>query len=144
MPYLKIWIHLVWITKNRHPFLIPEIRQKVFSHIKENGLSKDIYIDCINGYSEHVHCLISMNSEQNISKIMQLLKGESAFWINKNKLTKTKFSWQKEYFATQVSHSQIGKVRTYIKNQEIHHQNKTFKEEYDEFILKYNFEKIDN
>ena len=93
----------------------------------------------INGYSDHCHCLISLGSNQNIEKIIQLIKGESSFWINKNQLTKDKFAWQDEYFAVSVSESMIESVRSYIKNQEIHHQKKTFAEEYQEFIEKYDF-----
>lgn len=70
---------------------------------------------------------------------MQLIKGESSFWINKNKLTKEKFEWQDEYFAVSVSESILEKVRDYIKNQEEHHRIKTFQEEYDDFVSKYNF-----
>jgi len=70
---------------------------------------------------------------------MQLIKGESSFWINKNQLTKEKFSWQDEYFAVSVSESMIESVRNYIKNQEIHHKKKSFADEYQEFIDKYNF-----
>ena len=57
----------------------------------------------------------------------------------KNQLTKDKFSWQDEYFAVSVSESKIELVRNYIKNQEKHHQHKTFAEEYQEFIEKYDF-----
>ena len=53
-----------------------------------------------------------------------------------------KFEWQDEYFAVSVSESVIDKVRNYIKNQEEHHSKKTFQQEYDEFILKYGFERI--
>jgi REP element-mobilizing transposase RayT len=72
-----------------------------------------------------------------------LIKGESSFWINKNKLTIEKFEWQDEYFAVSVSESMLDKVRDYIKNQEEHHRKKTFQEEYDEFISKYGFEKYE-
>jgi len=72
---------------------------------------------------------------------MQLIKGESSFWINKQGLTKEKFEWQDEYFAVSVSESMIDKVREYIKNQEEHHSKKTFQQEYDEFINKYGFTK---
>ncbi len=68
---------------------------------------------------------------------MQLIKGESAFWFNKQGLTRQKLEWQDEYFAVSVSESQIEIVRNYIKNQEEHHKHKTFQQEYDEFIIKY-------
>jgi REP element-mobilizing transposase RayT len=81
--------------------------------------------------------------DQTIQKVMQLIKGESSYWINKNRLTKEKFEWQDEYFAVSVSESMLDKVRDYIKNQEEHHRKKTFQEEYDEFISKYGFEKYE-
>ncbi|MCV9934209.1 IS200/IS605 family transposase [Flavobacterium sp. LS1R47] len=145
MPFIKVYIHLVWSTKNRIAYLDSvELRRKVWQHIRDNAKEKGIYIDFINGYSDHCHCLISLGVDQNIQKVIQLLKGESSFWINKNKLTKEKFEWQDEYFAVSVSESIIDKVRDYIKNQEIHHAKKTFQEEYEEFILKYGFQKISN
>jgi len=115
MPYINVWVHLVWTTKNRHPFLTREIRPVVFAHIKENAKAKGIYLDHINGYTEHVHCLISLNANQDIATIAGLLKGESSYWINKNKLTKAKFGWQEEYYAGSVGYSQVEMVRRYIR-----------------------------
>ena len=103
---------------------------------------KNIYIDFVNGYTDHIHCLISLHQEQTIAKVVQLIKGESSFWINKNNLCNQKFEWQGEYFAVSVSESSIHRVREYIKNQETHHATKTFQQEYDEFMEKYGFELI--
>ena len=139
MPFLKIWVHLVWATKNRAPILTDNIRQRVFTHMRENASLKNVHIDFINGYVDHVHCLISLSQEQTIAKIVQLLKGESSFWINKNNLCRQKFEWQHDYFAVSVSESGINRVRDYIKKQEDHHKKKTFEEEHDEFVEKYGF-----
>ena len=67
---------------------------------------------------------------------MQLLKGESSFWINKNNhlfpcLNGDKFAWQEEYYALSVSKSVLNNVRNYIKNQEEHHKKKSFQNECD-------------
>jgi putative transposase len=143
MPFIKVYIHFVWSTKNRVPFLdSKELREKVWQHIRDYAKEKGIFVDFVNGYHDHCHCLISLGGDQTIEKIMQLLKGESSFWINKNKLTEKKFGWQDEYFAVSVSESMINKVRNYIKNQEEHHRLKTFEEEYNEFIVKYGFKKF--
>ncbi len=143
MPYVKVWIHFVWSTKYRIPFMKTlEIRQTIFNHIRENAKEKGIYIEFINGYTDHVHCLISLGIDQSMSKIMQLIKGESSFWINKNGICEEKFEWQDEYFAVSVSESVVDRVREYIKRQEEHHQKKTFVQEYEEFIDKYGFEKF--
>ena len=141
MSYIKIWIHLVWATKDRQPYLVENIRKRTFQHIAENAKAKGIHLDHINGHLEHVHCLISLNADQNIATVAQLLKGESSYWVNKNKLSKERFGWQDEYFAASVSHSQIDVVRKYIRNQEEHHKKKSFQMEFDEFVEKYGFEK---
>ena len=140
MGYVKMWAHLVWATKKREPVLEKNIRKNIFSHIRENALTKNIQIDFINGHVDHVHILISLNADQTIANTIQLIKGESSYWINKNKLTPQKFEWQDDYFAVSVSESGIDKVRDYIKNQEEHHKKKTFQQEYDEFMERYGFE----
>lgn len=141
MPFVKVYIHFVWSTKNRMPFLATrEMRQKVWNHIRENARKKGIFIDFVNGYKDHCHCLVSLGFDQTIQKVAQLIKGESSFWINKEKICDEKFGWQEEYFAVSVSESMIDRVRNYIKNQEEHHRKKTFQNEYDEFITKYGFQ----
>ena len=142
MPFIKVWIHFVWSTKNREPLLRDEIRQKVFQHIRENAKEKEIYLDFIGGYVDHVHCLISLGTNQTIEKVMQLIKGESSFWINKNKLCKEKFEWQDEYFAVSVSEPILENVRKYIANQEEHHRTKNFDDEFRDFMKRAGFQKF--
>jgi putative transposase len=142
MSYIKVWLHFVWSTKDRKPFLTDDIRQKVFQHIRENAREKGIFIDFINGYVEHVHCLISLGSDQTIEKIMQLIKGESSFWINKNRLCKEKFAWQDDYFVVSVSENVVDNVREYIKNQEAHHKEKSFDEEFETFLKRAGFQRF--
>ena len=145
MPYISVNIHFVWTTKNRTPFLeTKNQRQALWLHIKDNAEEKGIHIDFVNGYKDHCHCLVSLNADQTMSKIMQLIKGESSFWINQTQLCAHKFEWQNEYFAVSVSQSQLQKVRNYIRNQEQHHAKKTFQNEYDEFMKYYGFEKYDD
>ena len=143
MSYTKILLHCVWGTKRREPVLTKEIRSLLIDHIKENARIKNIFIDTINGHTEHLHAILSLGARQNISEVMQLIKGESAFWINnKTTLLSPKFEWADEYFAVSISESQLDKVRAYIKNQEEHHKKQTFQQEYDEFMTKYGFTKL--
>lgn len=138
MSWVRIWIHIVFTTKNRTPFLkTKDIRQTIFQHIKENAKKKDIYLDCVNGYTDHVHGLISLGKNQSISKVVQLIKGESSMWFNNQKLISEHFAWQDDYWAVGVSESHLSAVRNYIHNQEEHHRTKTFQEEIDSFMGKY-------
>jgi REP element-mobilizing transposase RayT len=107
--------------------------------MRNNAKEHNIRIDFINGHFDHVHVLVSLYADQTIAKTVQLIKGESANWINTHRLTAEKFEWQTEYFAVSVSESDINRVRNYIKNQEKHHSGKTFLEECDEFIKRFGF-----
>lgn len=134
MPYVKNWLHCVWGTKNRVHFLRPERKYEIISHIRTNAGSKGIYIDFLNGHSEHLHCLLLLNCDQTLSRVMQMIKGESSYWINKTKLINLKFEWADEYYGVSVSESHLNRVREYIKNQEEHHRTKTWVEECNEFM----------
>jgi putative transposase len=140
MSYVNIMVHAVWGTKNREPILVPGKRGQLFDHICLNAKSKGIYIDTLNGHTDHVHCLISLSADQNISKVMQLIKGEATFWANREQLFTPKLEWAEDYFAASVSKSALGKVRAYIRNQAEHHKKLTFGQEYEKFIVNYGFQ----
>jgi len=143
MPFVKVYIHLVWCTKNRKPLLgSPQLRLNVWNHIKNNASEKDVFIDMVNGYADHCHCLVSLGPTQTISNTIKLIKGECSNWINKNKLCKTKFEWQDEYYAVSVSPSDLDRVRNYIANQEDHHRTKTFAEELESFLKDWGFQRF--
>ncbi|MHC1775838.1 MAG: transposase [Lentimicrobium sp.] len=143
MPFVSVYIHFVWRTKRGIPYFNTSAkRTAVWQHIRENAEKKGIYIDFVNGYTDHCHCLISLKSDQTMSFVMQHMKGESSHWINQSGLCDHKFEWQNDYYAVSVSDSLVDKVREYIKNQEKHHNKKTFNEEVDEFVARYGFAKL--
>jgi len=142
MSYIRIWVHCVWTTNKRIPYLGDEIRDKVIFHIRENAESKGIYIDHINGYMEHLHALISLGGSQAVSEIMQKIKGESSFWINKNKLTRLKFGWQDDFYAVSLGIPQLDNLREYIRNQNQHHKAVRFQDELDLLIKEYNLQRM--
>lgn len=117
MSWIRIWVHLVFSTKNRETFLSNSIRDEVLLHIKENAKIKEIWLDRIGGFTDHIHCLISLGGEQTISKVAQLIKGESSFWINRNLNVGQKFQWQDDFWAVSVSESHLKQVRNYIDKQ---------------------------
>ena len=136
MPLVKVWIHAVWSTKNREKFLTQKVRQKLFHHIFENGLAKDIYVVAVNGFDDHVHCLFQLKNNQSIGQIMNLLKGESSHWFNKNQLTEQWLYWQNGYYAVSIGESTVSTVKKYILNQEKHHTKNSFDSEIDTFFEK--------
>ncbi len=142
MPYTKMIVHLVWSTKKRLPLLRYDLRAVFLDHVRANAADKGIKIDLINCHLDHVHALISLEADQNLSKVISLLKGESSHWINQQKLILGKFAWQEDYFAVSVSESGLDRVRDYIRNQDKHHKKKSFQDEYEEFLRIYGFKKV--
>ncbi len=134
MPYTKVMIHYIWATKNRVHSITKDLKPLLLQHIKENSIKKGIFIDTLNCVSDHIHLIVSLGTEQTIAKTAMLIKGESSFWVNQQKLIKEKFQWQEEYIALSINYSAVDKVRLYIKNQEAHHKKTTFTEEYSDFL----------
>jgi len=126
MPFIKLLIHAVGSTKDRKPLMNKTNKDSLCNHIREYASGKNIHLINVNGHPDHLHCFISMAADQNIATLMNLIKGESSYWANKNLQWQEKFGWQDDYFAVSVSESQFDAVSKYITNQEEHHQKKTF------------------
>jgi len=145
---LKVYLHFVWATKNRTPYLLnKETREVVWDHIFLNGKQKGINILIANGHKDHCHCLLQMGKDQTLSQLAQLMKGESSFWINKNQILPAdnhlgKFDWQDDYYVESVSPSHIYSVFDYIQTQDIHHEEISFEEEYQKFLTEYDIRNL--
>lgn len=133
----KIWIHAIWSTKERFPFIRQPIEQKVYQFISAQLLEQGCPVRIINGMPDHIHCLFLLSPLKSIADLIKQIKGSSSHFINQNNLITEKFAWQTGYAAYSVSESVVDKVFQYIKKQKEHHQNKTFQQEYDDFLKLY-------
>jgi putative transposase len=125
--YSALWAHLIWSTKNREPLLTPNLRKEVFVAILEIAIDYEIYIDCINGVEDHIHLLVRLRTDQSVADVVKTIKGNSWEYF-KNEPEKY-VVWQDGFAAFSVSPDNLKRVRSYIYNQETHHQSKTFSEE---------------
>ena len=94
----------------------------------------------INNMPDHLHLFIGLNPQQSISDLMRIVKSDSAEWINKEGLTKSRFQWQQGYGAFSHSRSQISQVAAYIQNQQEHHKKVTFMDEYRKMLQDFEVE----
>ena len=139
--YTQLYIHLVFAVKYRQALLDKKWRERAFDYI--GGIIRNNKHAClaIDGVEDHIHILIGMNPNQSISDLIRIIKSDSTKFINDNNLSGYKFRWQNGYGAFSYSRSQIDKVIKYIKCQEKHHKNRTFKSEWDEMLIKFNITK---
>jgi len=138
--YTQIDIHLVFAVKGR-PSLIREAWKeelyKYISGIVQNHKHKMLQI---NGMPDHIHIFIGYNPTHLIPDLVEEIKTSSNKFINGKHFTPFKFAWQEGYGAFSYSKSQRENVIEYIRNQEKHHQKKTFKEEYLEMLQKFDID----
>jgi len=135
--FTKNWIHFIWGTKKRYESLgNREFRKRISKHLSMNSENQGIYMKVNYVNSDHVHAVIELPTNMTVEDAARLLKGELSSWINNN--IEFKFNWATGYAAFSVSESKLDKVIKYILHQEEHHKNKSFTEEYDEFLRAYN------
>jgi len=132
--YINLWVHAIWATKERRPLITPDIEKQVHNCLREQLLETGCPVRIINGMPDHVHCLFLLSRERSIAGVIKQIKGSTSHHINQNDLIMEKFAWQTGYAAFSVSNSQVDRVYRYIRNQKQHHNQKTFQQEYDQFM----------
>jgi REP element-mobilizing transposase RayT len=138
--YHKIYIQYVFSVRDRDCILLPEWRNDLFEYIAGIVRTKGQKPIIVGGYYDHVHLFVGLNPEMSISDLIRDVKNCSSNFINDSKIVRCKFSWQLGYGVFSYSQSQVSGVYDYILNQEAHHRKKTFKEEYFEFLKKFEVE----
>ena len=134
--FTQFYIQLVFSPKHRERLLFEYIRPRIFEYLSGITTNLGHKSIIINGVDDHVHIFMGLNPKISVSDTVKELKRSSSTLINEKKLLPGKFEWQEGYGGFSYSHSQIENVYNYIKNQEIHHQKRTFRDEYSEFLNK--------
>ena|SRR5437899_9068842 len=138
--YSRVWLHVVWATLERRPLLDKPAAVKLSAHFHEYSQAKGIYMKINFVNSDHVHALVDLPTNLTIEDMMQLLKGESAHWVNEQNLVAAKFGWGRGYGVFSVSASGVSEVCAYIADQEEHHRKRDFLEELRAFVQCYGLE----
>jgi REP element-mobilizing transposase RayT len=133
---IEVFIHYVWATKNRHPYLEdPTIERRVHRCIQAQAAKLGCIVLDINGMPDHVHIILKMPSTTTIAFMAQKMKGVSSTFARDKLFDGDAFDWQEGYAALSVSPNQVQKVRHYVQNQKQHHAQGTTQtawEDYDE------------
>ncbi len=138
--YSQIYIQVVFAVKGRQSLIQPEWEEKLYKYITGIVRNKEQKMIAINGMPDHIHIFIGMKPSCCLSDLVREIKKSSNEFINENKFSKFKFSWQEGYGAFSYSHSHIERVVKYIMNQKQHHRKISFKDEYIRFLKKFEIE----
>lgn len=135
--YTQLYIHIIIVVKGRGNQISKEYRTELYKYITGTVQNKHNKMISINGVSNHIHLLISINPKQSISDLVKDIKLSSSEFINSKNWLKGKFYWQEGFGAFSVSKSKIKDIITYIENQEEHHKKISFRDEFIKFLKKY-------
>lgn len=138
--YSQIYIQVVMAVKGRNSLISQSWEEELYKYITGIITNKNQKLIAINGVSDHIHILIGMKPSCCLSDLIREVKKSSNAFVKEKKFTKFKFEWQDGYGAFSYSHSALDNVIVYIQNQKEHHKKKTFKQEYIEFLRKFQVE----
>jgi putative transposase len=130
-------IHLTFSTKYHLPFLNSEIEKELFPYLSKIFRSKDSPVISINGHIDHIHVLFALSKKIALCSVIEVVKKNSSKWIKTKGIKYKKFCWQNGYAAFSVDQINIERIKKYITNQKVHHQIRSFKEEYLLLVKKY-------
>jgi REP element-mobilizing transposase RayT len=134
----QVWLHLIFSTKERRPFLKHlDFREAMFRMLAHQVKEAKCVSASVGGYIDHVHLLVGMSRTITIAKLVECVKTETSKWAKKAAGGYPAFSWQTGYGVFSVSHSGRGSVDLYIRNQEEHHKTLSFQEEFRRFCQKH-------
>lgn len=138
--FSQIYIHVVFAVKGRNSLINPTWEEELFKYITGIVQNKKQKMLAKNGTMDHIHFLFGMKPSCCLSDLVREVKKASNIFINEKRFLKSKFEWQEGYGAFSYSHSALDNVIGYINKQKEHHKKKSFKEEYIEFLRKFEIE----
>ncbi len=124
-PYTQLFLHLVWATWDRFPWLVGDTREAVYDCLQYECTQCKTELIAIGGVADHVHVLVRVPPTLSVSDLVKQLKGSSSHFVT-HRLGVTGFKWQGAYGAFTVDKIGAERVKSYILNQEAHHNDNTF------------------
>lgn len=135
--YCAQYIHFVFSTKGRQPFILPHLHARLYSYIGGILKNENSSLLAVGGTNDHLHLLVAHNKETSLSQTMRLIKANSSKWVHETFPDLSHFAWQSGYGAFSVSHSNLDQVKFYLRQQQEHHRTHTFQDEFLAFLCRH-------
>jgi REP element-mobilizing transposase RayT len=135
----KVYIHLVFSTKNREPLLVDRVfRGQCHAYLAGTCKARGSPSLAVGGTADHVHILCLLARDELIAVLIRELKRESSKALKTKGLTS--FYWQAGYGAFSISPVHVSAVKEYTLGQEAHHKQLSFQDEFLRLLKKYGVE----
>jgi putative transposase len=134
------YVHIVFSTKNREPFIEPAFENELFSLVGNECNKLECTPIVIGGHLDHLHILCMLSKKVALMNLIKEVKGHSSYLFKRQTSALDAFYWQNGYGAFSVSPTDIDRISAYIANQKTHHQSLTFQDEYRMMLKKYRIE----
>lgn len=135
--FSQIYLQFVFAVQHRQYLIPKEHKEELHKYITGLVQKRKAKMLAINCMPDHVHLFVGFKPTILISDFVKEIKVESNEFINNKKWMNWKFNWQEGYGVFSYSQSHIDAVVKYVLNQEVHHQRKTFRQEYHELLEKF-------
>ena len=122
MPFWRTYYHLIWATKNRADLIRPELEAVLFQYLINKAAEMDVRVYAIDGWTDHLHLVVSIPPKHAISAIVKRLKGSSSHYLNESGLSEDAFAWQRGYGVFTLGENQRARAENYVRNQKEHHR----------------------
>jgi putative transposase len=136
--YTQIYVQVVFAVQGRQNLIHPDRKEELHKYITGIVTRQGQKLLAIHCMPDHTHILIGLKPNMALSDLVRAIKTGSSNHINENRWVVGRFSWQEGFGAFSYSHSQLTDVIQYIHDQEKNHARKGFREEYLEFLEKFN------
>ena len=135
--YSQIHLQIIFAVKFRDALIQNNFKEELYKYITGIIQNNKHKLITINGVGDHIHILIGFRTHQSVSDLVNIVKSNSSKFINEKKFLPIRFEWQRGYGVFSYGKSQLDNVIDYIRNQEMHHHKKSFREEYLDFLKKF-------
>jgi len=133
----QIYLHIVFSTKNRHPFISANVESELYAYIGGTIKNTNAFPIMISGMEDHIHILTTFPRTISVADFIKRIKTSSSLWIKVKGEEFQYFAWQEGYGVFSVSPTKKQSVINYIANQKIHHKKQSYQEELIRFLNKY-------
>jgi putative transposase len=131
--YLSLHYHIVFSTKERRPYIADAWRARLHEYLGGTVRGLDGVPESVGGVNDHVHLLVGLRATHALADFVRELKKAATHWVHEEVQQKA-FAWQEGYGAFTVSPTSRKSVKRYILNQESHHRQRSYEDEFIAFL----------